>query len=112
MIKINSTKFGEVTINGRTYYSDVIVFWDGRIEYVEKDYFIDVDDVMKILENKINILIIGTGQDGSVRVSEKLRELAEDMKIKMFELKTPDAIELFNGFASQNRRVVAIIHTN
>lgn len=111
MVKIDSTKFGEITIDGKTYYSDVTIFWDGTIEYRGKEHVIDMDEFMKILEKKINVFIVGTGQEGILVISGKVRELAIEMKIKIFELKSPDAIDLFNGLASQGRRVAAVIHT-
>ena len=107
MVKINSTKFGEVMIDGKTHYSDVIVFFDGTIEYREKDWVIEEDEFKKIIQRNVNIIIVGTGQQGTMSVSDKVRELANYMKIKIVEMKTPYAIELFNAYASQHRTVAA-----
>ena len=111
MVKIDSTKFGEITIDGKTYYSDVTVYWDGKIEYRTKEHVIDVDEFLKLLEKKVDILIVGTGHEGIVDVSKKVRDLALDRKVKIIELQSPYAIEVFNSYASQHKKVVAVIHT-
>ena len=111
MVRINSTKFGEIEINGKTHFSDVIIFWDGIIEYREKDKVVHIDEFKKIIDRKVNIIIIGTGQEGTMTVSNKVREMARYMKIKLVEMQSPYAIELFNAYASQHRAVAAIIHT-
>lgn len=111
MVKIDSTKFGEVTIDGKTYYSDVTVFWDGKIDFRQKEHVIDLDEFMQLLARKLDILIVGTGQVGVVDVSRKVREIAEDRKVKIIELKTPYAIEVFNAYASQGKKVIAVLHT-
>ena len=111
MVRIDSTRFGEINIDGKTHFSDVIVFWDGAIEYRQKDRVIGEDEFIKVLEKKINILVVGTGQHGTMTVSRKVRQIAAERKIKIFELQSPYAIDIFNSFASQGRRVVAIIQT-
>jgi hypothetical protein len=111
MVKIDSTKFGEIVIDGKTHYSDVIVFWDGTINYREKDRIIDEEELSIVMEKKINILVVGTGQHGVMSLSGQARMLAVERKIKVFELQSPYAIDIFNGFASSGRKVAAIIHT-
>jgi hypothetical protein len=111
VMKIDSTRFGEVVIDGRTYFSDVTLYWDGTIEHREKDIIIDMDELSHILEKKIDIIVIGTGQEGTLGLMDNVRQLLADRKIRIFELKSPDAIEIFNSFASQGKRVAAIIHT-
>ena len=111
MVKIDTTKFGEISIDGKIYYSDMTVFWDGTIEYRNKDHVINLNEFMKLLEKKVDILIVGTGHEGTVDVSEKVRDLARDRKVKVIELKSPLAIEIFNNYASQGKKVVAVIHT-
>ena len=66
---------------------------------------------LKLLEKKVDILIVGTGHEGIVDVSRKVRDLALDRKVKIIELQSPYAIEVFNNYASQHKKVVAVIHT-
>ena len=111
MVKIDSVRFGEIVIDGKTYFSDVTVYWDGTIEHREKDIVVGMEEISRVLGRKINILVVGTGIRGSLELTERVRDLLEGMKIKTFELKSADAIELFNSFASQGRRAAAIIRT-
>ena len=110
-MKIDSTSFGEIVIDGRTYFSDVTIYWDGTIEHREKDMVIDMQEMSRILKKKIDIIVIGTGQEGTLELTDKVRDLLANMKIKVFELKSPDAIELFNSFMSQGRKAAAVIQT-
>lgn len=111
MVKIDSIKFGEIEIDGKTYYSDVVVWWTGDIEIVEKRHIIDVDDISKLLKKDPKIIIIGTGQGESVKLLPEVREVLENKGIKLYVETSPNAIEIFNSFVVTKKKVVAFIHT-
>jgi hypothetical protein len=111
MVKINSTSFGEVKINGKTYYSDMTVWWDGKIEFREKSHVFDHNEFFRIARRKPEIIVIGTGQSGIVKVPDEVKQLAEEKKITIYEETSPKAIEIFNAFVSEKKRVVCVVHT-
>lgn len=111
MVKINSTKFGEVEIDNKTYYSDVIVWWNGDVELTEKKHILEVDDVTPFIKKKAETVVIGTGQHGGVRLLPEVKQVLENKKIKLFVETSPNAIEIFNSFAATGKKVVAWVHT-
>ncbi len=50
MVKIDSTSFGEIVIDNKTYYSDMTVWWDGKTEYRDKSHVIDMSEFVKIMK--------------------------------------------------------------
>ncbi len=111
MIKINSVKFGEVEISGKTYFSDMIVWWDGKIEFREKSHIIGISEFLKLAERKPEIIIIGTGMNNICKVLEEVDQAAEDKGIEIYKELSPKAAKMFNGFIADKKRVVAVIHS-
>lgn len=111
MVKIDFTKFGEVSVDGKIYYSDMLVWWDGRVEFRVKKHTFDMDDFLGLLKKKPEVIVIGTGQTGVVKVSDKVRQAAEERKIKLYVDPSPKAVDMFNGLVAQRKRAVALIHT-
>ncbi|MBN2042354.1 MAG: hypothetical protein JW754_00950 [Candidatus Aenigmarchaeota archaeon] len=111
MVKINSMKFGEITIDNKTYYSDMTVWWDGRIEYREKSHVFGVEEFSKIAAKNPEMVVIGTGVEGVVNVSEDMEALANEKNIQVFVDTSPKAIEMFNAFQNEGKKVVAVIHS-
>jgi len=113
MVIIDSTKFGSVTINGRTYCEEdnYIVFWDGEITglHSAQRYLFGKLELMRILKNP-EIIIVGTGDSGLLRVSEEVRRLCLEKKIELIEMVSKQAIEKFNETFNQGGKVVAFIH--
>ena len=109
-VKIDGTKFGEITINGKPYDSDMTVYWDGRLAYRGKDHIIELGEFMKILKSEPEILVIGAGQNGIVKVSEVVAEWAKNKKVDIYSEATPKAIDIFNAFVSQGKKAVGIFH--
>ncbi|RLJ07554.1 MAG: hypothetical protein DRP12_02020 [Candidatus Aenigmatarchaeota archaeon] len=110
MVRIDSTTFGEIKIDGKVYYSDVIVWWDGRVEYREKSHVFAVDEYAKIAKEKPDCIVVGTGQAGVVRLEPQVLDLAREQGIEIFTEKSPKAIEIFNAFVKEGKRAVAVIH--
>jgi len=117
MIKFDSTNFGEVIINGISY-GDVLIA-GGRVTPRDRNLLRNVLgtshaigewEVEKLLRGNPQAIIIGTGQSGLLRVSNKVRERVEKAGIELIALETPEAIEEFNRL-SKTKRVNALIHT-
>ncbi len=109
-VKIDGTKFGEITINGKPYDSDMTVYWNGKIEYRTKDHTIEMGEFIKVLRQGPEMIIVGAGQDGVVRIQPEVNQWAQDKGITVYAEKTPKAVEMFNAFADQGKKVVGIFH--
>ncbi len=112
MVRINDVRFEEIDIDKRTYYSDMIVWWDGKLEFKEKFHIFDHNDLAKLMIRNPEIIIVGTGVIDEVKVTDTAKEIAEQKKIELLIEKPKEAADIFNGFVADKRRVVAVIHTS
>lgn len=112
MVKITNVKFGEIKIGRKIYYSDMIVWWDGKIEFREKSHVFDISDFVRLLEHDPEIVVIGTGMDiHACKIPEEVEETANRKNVRIYKELTPKAVEMFNGFLANKKRVVAVMHT-
>ena len=109
---IDSTEFGSITIKGRTYYSDVFIDWNGKVEEVKLQtrHLFDVPEFERIKERKPEILVVGTGQAGLAEVSDRVRKICKELGIELKEAPSKEAIKLFNEAVKEGKRVIAFIH--
>ena len=109
---IDSTEFGSVTIDGKTYYSDVLVYWNGKVEEIKLKtrHLFDEPEFEKVKREKPEILIVGTGQGGLAEVSERVRGMCKELGIELKEAPSKEAIKLFNTALEKGKRVIAFIH--
>ncbi len=70
---IEDTKFGSITIDGKTYEHDVIVRLSGKVEKRKKklsketygtSHIISKDEAKFVFEDGCDVLIVGAGQEG------------------------------------------------
>ena len=111
MVSIEFVKFGEVMVDGKVYYSDMIVWWDGEKEFVPKTHMLDIRTFSRLLRKNPDMVVIGSGYAGMVRISDDARERARDKGIKLFEETSAKAADIFNGMVATGKKVVAFIHT-
>ncbi|MEO0084054.1 MAG: MTH938/NDUFAF3 family protein [candidate division WOR-3 bacterium] len=109
-MKIDGTGFGWIKINGIKYDTDVIIFANGEIEnryrnFRGDNHLVSQWEVEKIITHKTvanehiekpEILIVGTGQAGIVRVTDEAKSFLAKQGIKLIAEITPTAIEIFN----------------
>lgn len=108
---IDAYKFGEITIAGRTYHSDVIIYPD-RIDsnwWRQQGHALEPADIGGVVDAKPDILIIGTGQPGLMQVSDKTLEQMKKLKIETIVMPTEQACKEYNRIAL-NRNVIACLH--
>ena len=109
-VKIDGTKFGEITINGKPYDSDMTVFWNGKLMYRTKEHKIEVGELLPILRPGPEIIVVGTGQEGTIQITPEVSAIAEQKGVTIYAEKTEKAVELFNAFSDQGKKVVGIFH--
>lgn len=109
---ITSYSFGRMTINGRNYTCEVQIFPNGDVrEWTLQDpHYIVPADIEEIVNSGIEMLIIGTGDVGNAGVPEETHRFLESKNIKVRELNTHEAVELFNS--SPKDKLGAVFHLN
>ncbi len=106
--------FGSIVINGKKYTSDVIVFPERVIDdwWRKEGHRIYVDDLKEILncEPKPEMLVVGTGYYGIVKISPEVETILKSQKIELVTQPTKKACQTFNKLLKSSRRVVGAFH--
>jgi len=108
---IESYCFGSIVIEGRKFLSDVVIFPD-RVNgnwWRKRGHTLGVDDVREIVDAKPEVLVVGTGYSGLMKVNRETKEYLRSSGIELIVAKTEEACEIFNEL-SKTRRVVAALH--
>jgi hypothetical protein len=108
---IDSYDFGRIVINGKRYSSDLIVFSDKVRDgwWRKEGHRLHVEDLKDVLEVKPEVLVVGTGYSGLMRVPPETRRYVESEGIEFIAQKTAEACETFNRLV-KSRKVVAALH--
>jgi hypothetical protein len=112
-VRIESYEFGSITVDGETYTSDVIISPEGvnTSWWRVKGHELCCADLEPIWQAKPDILIIGTGAYGVMRVLPEADELMRKRCAQVHVLPTTEAWERFNELSQQEKgRVVAALH--
>jgi len=106
---IEDYSFGKIVIDGKYYTDDVILLGEKVIDgwWRKKGHQLSIDDLQKIVDFKPDLLIIGTGNSGRLRVPKSL-ETKLDFKIK--SLPTKKACKIYNDEVKKDRRVSGAFH--
>jgi len=109
---IDSYDFGEIVIDGRRYTSDVIVFPDKvKADWWRKEgHQLCVEDIEEVLKEKLDVLVVGTGQSGLVKVLPETEKYVRSMGVELFVQRTGEAYKTFNRLVQSGKRVVAALH--
>jgi len=108
---IESYNFGKIIINSKEYNSDIIIYKKSIDDkwWRRESHNLRIEDIKKILENKPETLIIGTGYYGLMKVPLELIKYLESNNIEVIIKKTKDACDEYNTLY-QKKNVVAAFH--
>lgn len=108
---IESYSFGKMKIDGKTYNSDLTVFPD-RIDaawWRKEGHNLHPEDLEAVLAEKPEILVIGTGFFGLMKIDEKTKILLKEQNIQYEADKTGRAVEFFNKI-SASKKTIGVFH--
>lgn len=111
MAMIDSYDFGVIVVDGRKFGSDLIIFPD-RIDsnwWRKEGHMLSVEDVKEIVEAKPQVLIVGTGYSGMMKIPPQTEQHLRSSRIELIADKTEIACRTYNDL-SKSRRVVAALH--
>ncbi|MFQ6081992.1 MAG: Mth938-like domain-containing protein [Candidatus Aminicenantia bacterium] len=108
---IDSYQFGQMVINGKEYRSDLIIFPDRVLSswWRKEGHSLCQEDIEQILSEKPELLIIGTGYYGLMKVPQELREYIRSREIDLIIDKTKKASEVYNNLF-QKKKTIAAFH--
>ena len=109
---IDSYQFGEIVIDGKKYDQDIIIFEKEVFSSWRRQegHLLSKEDLSKVLEKKPEILIIGSGAAGFMKVPDGVKNFIETQGIECLVFNTKEACEKFNKLKSSGKKVVAALH--
>jgi hypothetical protein len=110
-MEIDHYSFGTITINGKTYTSDVIIYPDSVDPswWRKEGHSLRPEDLDKALSAKPDLLIIGTGFSGIMKVPGETVLFIQSKGIEVMVQRTEKAVSLYNAL-SKTRNIVAALH--
>ena len=111
-MNIDSTTFGTITIDGKTYDHDVVVRLSGEVVKRKKklskklygtSHVLSKDEAKFLFEKGCNQVVVGSGQYGNVHLSPEAEAYFERKGCAVLLKPTPEAIRMFNR--SRARRI-------
>ena len=114
--KIEVTSFGSITIGGRRIRNDVILNMRGEVKKRKKklskrifgtSHVISLDEAKYVHEKGIELLIIGTGQFNSIRLSDEAASYFKKHNCEVKLAATPDAVRIWN---KSKGKVIGLFH--
>jgi len=108
---VDSYSFGRIVISGKTYASDLIIYPD-RIDaswWRKTGHTLSLEDIPGIFQENLEVLIIGTGYFGLMKVDEAVLQQAKSRGLEVFIEKTKNAVDEFNRI-SERKKTIAAFH--
>ena len=103
--EINDTKFGSITVDGKTFGHDIVIRLNGQVEKRKKklskaiygtSHTVSLDEIMHIYENGADGIIVGTGQYGVLEFSDEALDFLEERNCRVEFSPTPKASRIWN----------------
>jgi hypothetical protein len=110
-VMIESYDFGQITINGRRYSSDVIIFPDHVKDgwWRSKGHRLSLEDLKEVFEVKPEVLVIGTGYSGLMKIPQDVRDYVSARDIELVVENTRQACQTYNRLC-ESKKVLAAFH--
>ena len=119
---IDSIEFGSITIDGRRYAHDVVVYpekVERRKKHISKEehgtsHKFSRNEILEYLKgldlHEIKLVVVGTGQYGKLSLLDETKKVLEDEDIEVIEVRTPEAIRKFNSDDVSRKEKIGIFH--
>lgn len=103
-MNINSYSFGKISIDNEVYKSDLIIFPDSIQDnwWRKKGHLLQKEDLSTIIDYKPELLIVGTGKYGKMRVPQNLVDDLENMNISIKVYNTDNAVKIYKNRKSND----------
>lgn len=108
---IDSYSFGTITIDNKKFTKDLIIYPDHiNSNWRRKTVHLLIEaDISEIIDYKPEVLIIGTGAHGLMKVDDKLKDKLKTLGIEFVIKKTAEAVTEYN-MLYKDKKAVAALH--
>jgi len=110
--RIDAYSFGRIRVSGDDFKDDLIVFPDKVEPYWKRRdaHLLSIADLETVIDYSPDLLVIGTGLTGRLRLEPTTREILRQRGIDCIDERTDLAWKTFNDEIEQERRVVGAFH--
>jgi len=111
MNTVDSYQFGQIVVNGEKYTADVIIFSD-KIKsdwWRREGHELCLGDIAEVITENPEVLIVGTGVYGLVKILPEVERALEAQGIKLITEATGKACDIYNQLC-HSQRIVAALH--
>ena len=107
---IDHYRFGQIKVDGQTYSSDLIITPEGVVGdwWRASGHSLAPEDLTETLAAQPQVLVIGQGSFGAMRVSAETMEYLRGAGIEVIAQATGSACETYNRLRQQKRLVAAL----
>jgi hypothetical protein len=107
---IDHYQFGQMIVNGETFTNDLKLFPEGIKDnwWRDEGHLLQRDDLDDVFEYRPDVLVIGQGANGRMRISDDLKERFDDADFEVIAAPTADAVDAYNERADDN--VIGVFH--
>jgi hypothetical protein len=108
---IDSYEFGRIVVDGKTFTSDVIIYPE-RVKgdwWRKEGHELATDDLEDVLDQKPDVIVVGTGNPGIMKVLSDTEKLIRSRGIELIAQPTKQACQTYNRLSS-NKKVIAMLH--
>jgi len=108
---IDSYSFGKIVIDGKVFTSDVIIYPDKVNDswWRKIGHLLQKEDLTEIINYNPEVLIVGTGDNGLMKIPNDTKQFLESKKIKLISEETKKACDIYNKLKGK-KGIVAALH--
>jgi len=111
-VRIDDYRFGRITVDAKVYSSDVLIWPEGvdASWWRKEGHRLSREDLAELLEKDPDVLIIGQGAHGLMRVPRETMDFLCERCGEVYAANTQEACDMFNEMSAGDRRVAAALH--
>ena len=109
---IEAYEFGRMKVGGQVHTRDLMII-DGQVKanwWRDQGHLLQARDLEEVLEAEPEVLVVGTGAHGVMRIDPDLERLLAGRRIELVAAHTADAVGRFNRCHEAGRAVAGAFH--
>ena len=112
MAEIGNYQFGEIQVDGKKYHGDIKII-DGSVIsnwWRAQGHELAISDIEDILSEAPEIIVVGMGLPGYMKVRDELRQHLAATGISLIDEPTHKAVATFNRLKKSGKKVAGAFH--
>ncbi len=112
MQRVEEYEFGRIKIGERMFKNDIIICGDEILEkwWRKEGHRLSLDDLKWLKEKKFEILVIGTGYYGIMKVDKDVISYFKERGIEVIVKDSKEAVKEYNNLIEEGKKAALAIH--